>query len=60
MITDKSIKGLAEETTEHPNIQRWYNRGMGCDQIKKKLVREFGYSYAEAKGLINRVIYEEE
>lgn len=53
-----SVEKKAEEV-ETPNIQRWYNHGMGTASIKAKLIEEFGYSEEEASKLISEIIYEE-
>jgi len=38
------------------NIIKWYNRGIGVNAIKRKLVDEYGYGEEDAIELVNKVI----
>lgn len=42
---------------DQPNIQRWYDHGMGTGSIQDKLVDEYGYTPGDASDLIQEIIY---
>jgi hypothetical protein len=42
---------------EAPDIQRWYNHGMGAATIVDRLVNEYGYTLDGAAELVEEIIY---
>jgi len=40
-----------------PDIQRWYNHGMGTESIKDRLINEYSFTDLGATILIEKVIY---
>ena len=50
-------KKKKEVEKEFPDIQGWYDNGMGAASIKDKLVYEYYYSEDEASELIDEIIY---